>query len=74
MKRTFSVNPKTKVTASYKGYSPSLLQQLVEEYGDRTDHFDPYVEYLTPDEMWDEIVDRYGDEDLANDVLDALGL
>lgn len=55
------------------GYSPDLLQQLVEEYGNRG-YNDPYSEYLTPDEMWDEIVGRYGDEDLANDVLEASGL
>lgn len=54
---------------SSKGYSPDLLQELVNEYSS-LDSLSG--DYMTLDEIWDEIVDKYGNEDLANDVLEAI--
>lgn len=51
------------------GYSPDLLQELVNEY---SSYDTSSGNYMTLDEIWDDIVNRYGDEDLANDVLEAI--
>lgn len=51
----------TAVTASY---SPDVLDELVNYYS----QFE-----LSSEEIWDQIVAQYEDEDLADDVLEALG-
>lgn len=51
----------TAVTASY---SPDMLDELVNYYS----QFE-----LSSEEIWDQIVAQYEDEDLADDVLEALG-
>lgn len=49
------------VTASY---SPFTLDELVNHYSQQ--------DMMTDEEIWDEIVAQYHDEDLANDVIEAL--
>lgn len=46
-------------------YSYELFDSLVDEY---TSQYSPDSHEI----IWDEINDRYGDEDLANDVIAAL--
>jgi len=49
------------VTASY---SPDVLEELVAHYSQD--------DMLSTEEIWDEIMAQYNDEDLANDVIEAL--
>lgn len=60
-----SVNSSTKSTEvlNYR-YSPDLLNDLVNYYRS----FDT----MPSEEIWDEIVAKYNNEDLANDVLESL--
>lgn len=44
-------------------YSPDTLDDLVYKYQDSQ---------LSDEEIWDEIVNEYGDQSLADDVLEAL--
>lgn len=50
-----------------ESYSPNTLEELIREYA-------PKLQYggETLASIWDDIVQEYGDEDLANDVIEAL--
>lgn len=60
-----SVNSSTKSTEvlNYR-YSPDLLNDLVNYYRS--------FDIMPSEEIWDEIVAKYNNEDLANDVLESL--
>lgn len=45
-------------------YNPNLLDELVNRYRS----FDTY----STDEIWDEVYNEYGDESLADDVVESL--
>lgn len=47
-----------------EAYSPDLLDELINYYAS--------MDTMSADDIWNEIVDQYGDEDLANDVVESL--
>lgn len=53
-----------KESAIEEDYTPDMLDDLVNHYAGRTD-------FAT---IWDEITNKFNDEDLANDVIEALEL
>lgn len=53
-----------KESAIEEDYTPGMLDDLVNHYAGRTD-------FAT---IWDEITNKFNDEDLANDVIEALEL
>ena len=64
MKRHFIKKPVTASKRIKAGYSPMLLHELVSDYSTN--------DLYSLDAIWDEVFNQYGDEGLADDVVDAV--
>ena len=64
MKRHFIKKPVTASKRIKASYSPMLLHELVSDYSTN--------DLYSLDSIWDEVFNQYGDEGLADDVVDAV--
>lgn len=64
MRRHFIKKPVTASKRIEAGYSPMLLHELVSDYSTN--------DLYSLDAIWDEVFNQYGDEGLADDVVDAV--
>lgn len=64
MKRHFIKKPVTASKRIKASYSPMLLHELVSDYSTN--------DLYSLDAIWDEVFNQYGDEGLADDVVDAV--